>query len=88
LISLWIVRVPLATYLSGRMQKPEGIWYAMVISFAVGMMVSVIYYLSGRWKHALKGGPMADRGVFAGLDSGDPLPEGQVEFNKTPEVSE
>jgi len=82
LISLWIVRVPLAEYLSRRMHKPEGIWYAMVISFGAGMVVSVIYYLSGRWKRSIRGGiPVADRVPIADT-------EGQVAFNESMEVSE
>lgn len=50
LISLWLVRVPLAAYLSGRMHSLDGIWWALVISFGVGAAVSVTYYYSGRWK--------------------------------------
>lgn len=50
LISLWIFRVPLAYYLSQRLRSVQGIWYAMAISFAVSMLVSIIYYASGRWK--------------------------------------
>ena len=54
LVGLWIVRVPLATYLSHSMHRMEGIWYAMVISFATGSLISVTYYLSGRWKRPIK----------------------------------
>jgi putative MATE family efflux protein len=53
LISLWICRVPLALYLSRRMDSVEGVWWAIVISFVVGMVVSLTYFLSGRWKHPL-----------------------------------
>lgn len=49
LIGLWGVRVPLATYLSKTTHRIEGIWYAMVIGFAVGMAISLLYYFSGRW---------------------------------------
>ena len=54
LIGLWIVRVPLATYLSNHMHKLEGIWYAMLISFVMGSLISLIYYLSGRWKRPIR----------------------------------
>ena len=54
LVGLWIVRVPLATYLSHSMHRLDGIWYAMVISFATGSLISVTYYLSGRWKRPIK----------------------------------
>jgi putative MATE family efflux protein len=84
LISLWIVRVPLAEHLSQKMHKPEGIWYAMVISFGAGMLVSVIYYLSGRWKRELKGGiPVAG---MTPID--EPDAEIQVAFNESAEVAE
>jgi Na+-driven multidrug efflux pump len=80
LISLWIVRVPLAEYLSRKMHSPEGIWYAMVISFGVGMVVSVIYYFSGRWKREIKGGVPAS----ARFDDS----EEEVAFNESAEVAE
>jgi len=51
LVSLWVVRVPLAEYLSNRMHRIEGIWYAMLISFAIGTTISLAYYFSGRWKN-------------------------------------
>ena len=54
LIGLWLVRVPLATYLSHHMHRLEGIWIAMVISFATGSLISVTYYLSGRWKRPIR----------------------------------
>ena len=53
LIALWAVRVPIAAYLSRSMHRLDGIWYAMVISFAVGSALSLAYYLSGRWKKSV-----------------------------------
>ncbi len=50
LIGFWAVRVPLAAYLSNRLGNVDGIWYAVVVSIAVGAAVSLGYYLSGRWK--------------------------------------
>lgn len=50
LIALWGVRVPLATYMSRSMHSLNGIWYAMVLGFTAGMILSLIYYFSGRWK--------------------------------------
>ena len=59
-IGFWAVRVPLASYLSGRLGRVEGIWYAILISLAVGTGVSLGYYLSGRWKRpVLRHGPSA-----------------------------
>lgn len=53
LVSLWAVRVPMAAFLSRHMQRVEGIWYAIAISFAASMMSSIGYYLSGRWKRGV-----------------------------------
>jgi Na+-driven multidrug efflux pump len=53
LVSLWIVRVPLAEILSSRMHRLEGIWYAMLISFVVSTCLSLGYYFSGRWKRSV-----------------------------------
>ncbi len=53
-VSLWAVRVPLAWYLFGKMGSVRGVWFAMVIGFAVGMVVSVAYYFSGRWKRPVR----------------------------------
>jgi len=50
LLSLWVVRVPLAYAFSRHLGSVEGIWYAMALSFFVSMTTSLGYYLSGRWK--------------------------------------
>ena len=53
LISLWVVRVPLAWYLSQHTPLAiKGIWIAMAAGFCVTGCVSYLYYLSGRWKKA------------------------------------
>jgi Na+-driven multidrug efflux pump len=47
--SLWLIRVPLAYYLS----KPfgeTGIWWSVPIAWATGLIGAYIYYLSGKWK--------------------------------------
>lgn len=54
LISLWIVRIPLATYLTHKMGTVTGIWIAISLSFGVSMIISLSYYFSGRWKKAIK----------------------------------
>jgi putative MATE family efflux protein len=53
MISLLIVRIPAATFLSAILKSMDGIWYGMVIGFLVGMLMSVSYYYSGRWKQPL-----------------------------------
>lgn len=50
MISLWVVRVPLAYWLSRRTGTVESIWWAISLSFAVSMVVSFGYYLTGRWR--------------------------------------
>lgn len=50
LVGLWCGRVPLAYYLSHRLHRVEGIWYAVAVSAVFGMILSLGYYASGRWK--------------------------------------
>jgi len=49
-ISFWIVRIPLAWWLSTRLGLVEGIWYAILISYGTGALISTIYYWSGLWQ--------------------------------------
>lgn len=53
LISLWVIRTPLAYFLSREMHSVTGVWYAIAISFFISMLFSMAYYFSGRWKRAL-----------------------------------
>jgi putative MATE family efflux protein len=50
LVGLLGIRLPLAIYISRAMHRPEGIWYAILIGLAAGMLLSLAYYFSGRWK--------------------------------------
>jgi putative MATE family efflux protein len=50
LLSLWLVRVPFAWFLSKTSLGTTGIWIAIACSFFVTMIVSLTYYFSGRWK--------------------------------------
>jgi putative MATE family efflux protein len=50
LVSLWIVRVPVAYWLSRGLGSIDGVWYAMALSFAVSMLASLAYYSTGRWR--------------------------------------
>ncbi len=66
LVSLWAARVPLAMYLSHRMHRVEGIWYAIMISSGVAMLISLACYFSGLWKrpvvqHGLSPAPIEDK---------------------------
>lgn len=55
LIGIWAIRFPLAEYLSMKMNRIEGIWYGVVIGFLVGTILSLMYYVSGRWKKPVTG---------------------------------
>ena len=50
LLSLWIIRVPLAWFLSKTGLGIAGIWIAVACSFFVTMIISLTYYFSGRWR--------------------------------------
>lgn len=49
LFSLWIIRIPVAYFLSDRIGE-TGIWWAVPIAWFAGTVVSYFYYLSGQWK--------------------------------------
>ena len=51
IVSLWVVRVPLAALLSATSLGIRGIWLAIDCGFAVGMIASLAYYFSGKWKN-------------------------------------
>jgi putative MATE family efflux protein len=62
LFSLWIIRIPAAVFLSqetvqifgltlkGAGLGQEGIWWAIPSGWGFGMLLSFIYYKTGRWK--------------------------------------
>ncbi len=50
LFSLWLIRIPLAIVFSDSFGV-NGIWWAIPAGWCVGMIGSLIYYLSGRWKN-------------------------------------
>ncbi|MGO4546359.1 MATE family efflux transporter [Paenibacillus sp. 2TAB23] len=52
-ISLCVVRIPLAGLLSHTSMGIHGIWFAIVISFAVTTINSLWYYFSGRWNKSI-----------------------------------
>ncbi|MCF8222014.1 MAG: MATE family efflux transporter [Bacteroidales bacterium] len=49
LISLWLIRIPFAVFLSDRFGE-TGIWWSFPMSWASGLIMSWIYYMTGRWK--------------------------------------
>lgn len=50
LLTLWIIRVPLSVFLSSKMGL-HGIWWALPVSWIIGLGATWAYYLSGRWKN-------------------------------------
>jgi putative MATE family efflux protein len=49
LLSLWLIRVPLSEFLSRHYQE-TGIWFALPLTWTFGMLASLIYFYTGRWK--------------------------------------
>jgi len=49
LFSLWIIRIPFAVFLSKHFGI-NGIWWAIPIGWTMGLIGSIIYYFSGKWK--------------------------------------
>jgi len=49
LIALWVIRIPLAVILSGLIGT-DGIWWSAPASWFTGMLFSILYYSTGRWK--------------------------------------
>jgi len=50
LLSLWLVRIPLASFLSNVMGL-DGIWWSLPICWLVGSVCAFLYYRTGRWKN-------------------------------------
>jgi putative efflux protein, MATE family len=53
-ISLCIIRIPLAGVLSHTELGINGIWLAIVISYAVSTINSLVYYFFGHWRNTIK----------------------------------
>ena len=47
--SLWMVRIPVAYFLSLRIGE-SGIWWAIPIAWIIGTVFAFLYYRTGRWK--------------------------------------
>jgi putative MATE family efflux protein len=50
LVSLWVVRVPLAWIFSRRIGE-TGIWWAIPVGWMIGLILYYLYYCTGRWKN-------------------------------------
>jgi putative MATE family efflux protein len=49
LVALWFIRIP-AAYILSRYFGETGIWWSTPIGWFIGMTLSYLYYLTGRWK--------------------------------------
>lgn len=49
LLSMWIIRIPVAVWLSNK-YGVEGIWWSIPIGWCAGFIMLFIYYSSGKWK--------------------------------------
>jgi putative MATE family efflux protein len=49
IVSFWLARIPLACFL-GDLWGQRGIWWAINISVAFGLVATCIYYKTGKWK--------------------------------------
>jgi Na+-driven multidrug efflux pump len=49
LTSLWLVRIPFAWTFSKTLGE-TGIWWSNPAGWAIGLILSYLYYLTGRWK--------------------------------------
>jgi len=52
LLAMWIIRIPLAFVLS-RYSGTSGIWWSIVIGFAVGLIGTILYYVFGKWERRI-----------------------------------
>ena len=50
LLSLWVVRIPVASFFSEIMGY-TGIWWSIPVAWTVGAICAYFYYRSGRWKN-------------------------------------
>jgi len=51
LFSLWVIRIPVAHFLSiSPGTGITGVWWSVPIGWLTGLILSYLYYLSGRWK--------------------------------------
>ena len=49
-VSLWLARLP-AAYLIAHLFEKEDIYYSYAVGWALGVLISGIYYMTGKWKN-------------------------------------
>lgn len=50
LLSLWVIRVPLSVYMADHFGV-NGIWWALPVSWLMGLLATWGYYRSGKWRN-------------------------------------
>ena len=50
LFSLWLIRIPISYYLSQHYGE-QGIWMGIPGAWFFGVVVSTLYYYTGKWKN-------------------------------------
>ena len=50
LVSLWAARIPVAYYLADHFGR-DSLFYCYVIGWLAGILISGVYYMTGRWKN-------------------------------------
>jgi len=51
LLTLWVVRIPIAMFLSHQMASPAGIWLSTPAGWLIGVLFAYLYYRFGRWQN-------------------------------------
>lgn len=74
LFALWVVRIPLAIVLSRKMGE-TGIWWSIPIAWVTGLILSYLYYSTGKWK---------TKGVVKHKPAQELIPEAGIESDTTP----
>lgn len=74
LFALWVVRIPLAIILSKKMGE-TGIWWSIPIAWVTGLILSYLYYSTGKWK---------TKGVVKHKPVEELVPEAAIESDTTP----
>jgi len=48
-LSLWGIRIPVSSFLAGRIGT-DGIWWGVPVAWCIGLAIASAYYSTGRWK--------------------------------------
>lgn len=62
ILSLWLVRLPVAYLLSPSLGS-NGIWWAIPIAWTFGFIITSLYYKSGKWKNKAVVKPMDSKNL-------------------------